>query len=170
MFVEQYFCCSVVVCILASPFLRRKSCSVAKVCPCPFLRETLRSFTFVRAFPSGSGSFYCTVALWAIVAVTKLHASRSREHFVPLPCASKSPYSVASFAELYSLVWAPLFILQSRLILLWPWSMQFGDGSWRNIYKCIRYLIQAFRFFQRENLKCIFMYVYVCVLPSSFYT
>jgi hypothetical protein len=33
--------------------------------------------------------------------------------------------------ELSALACAPLFMLQRCTILLWPWSMKFGDGFWR---------------------------------------
>jgi hypothetical protein len=45
----------------------------------------------------------------------------------PYSAALSQQYSVASFSELSSLVWAPLFVLQRCTILLWPWSMQLCD-------------------------------------------
>jgi hypothetical protein len=35
----------------------------------------------------------------------------------------------AASSNLPSLVWATLFVMQPRSILLWFWSMQFGDGG-----------------------------------------
>jgi hypothetical protein len=61
----------------------------------------------------------------------------------PLPRGSKSPVQrcYAASSELSSLTWAPLFVLQRCRILLWPWSMHFGDGYYNpviNWFVCTR--------------------------------
>jgi hypothetical protein len=66
-----------------------------------------------------------------IVAVTKLHASRSRKDFKTTPPPPPSTLGSAS-SELSSLAWAPLFVLQQKTILLCR-SMKFGDGYYSTI-------------------------------------
>jgi hypothetical protein len=67
-----------------------------------------------------------------IVAVTKLLQGHGRTS-PPLPRGSVSPvqrcllcYTASS--KLFSFTWTPLFVSQHCMILLWPWTMQFGDG------------------------------------------
>jgi hypothetical protein len=40
-------------------------------------------------------------------------------------------------SELSLLAWAPLFVLQRCTILLWPWSIQFGDSCYNSIRRRI---------------------------------